>query len=247
MKKDLIVIENNEPYVGTYALSEGFGIEHRAITKRIKKYRSEFEELSIGLDALKVRQVNLKIGAPFEEYLLCEEQAIYITTLLTNNEKVRKFKMYLSREFMKQRRAINKLIVAMRVKEQNADWIEKRQTGKIDRRVETDAIKEFIEYAKAQGSHNASKYYMVISKMENKSLFLNLMEIAFPNLRDVVSGISLTKLQMADRIVAKALKEGIERKMYYKEIFLLAKSRVESFADLVGKDEILIEQQQVIE
>jgi hypothetical protein len=153
------------------------------------------------------------------------------------------FKKFLTKEFYRQRRLIQKLLV----QRQNADWLEKRNAGKIDRRVETDAIKEFIEYAKSQGSQNAPKYYMVISKMENKSLFLNLIEIAFPNLRDVVSGISLTKLQMADRIVAKALKEGMENKMHYKEIFLLAKARVESFADLVGKDEILIEQQKVIE
>ena len=52
---------------------------------------------------------------------------------------------------------------------------------------------------------------------------------------------------MADRIVAKALREGMDRKLYYKDIFQMAKARVESFADLVGKEEILIEQQKVIE
>lgn len=244
MKKDLIIIENNEPYVGTWTLSEGFGVEHRSLTRLMKKYLDEFEELSFDRAATRLRPVVPKQGgASFDEYLLCEEQAIYITTLLTNTSKVRKFKMYLSKEFMRQRRFINKLIV----QKQNADWLEKRKAGKIDRRVETDAIKEFIEYAKAQGSQNAPKYYMAISKMENKSLFLNLMAVDFPKLRDAVSGISLTKLQMADRIVAKALKEGMEQNTYYKEIFLLAKARVESFADLVGKDEILIEQQKVIQ
>jgi len=70
-----------------------------------------------------------------------------------------------------------------------------------------------VEYAKTQGSQSAEKYYLAISKMENKSLFL--VEQKYPNLRDILGIAELGLIAVADTIVAKALAEGIEKAMHY--------------------------------
>lgn len=249
MQKDLIIVQNNELFVGTWRLSQGFGIEHRSLTRLVKKYKSEFLEFTENKIEVPSQMVSRELtqrrcgnsvqkreGKPFEEFLLTEEQATYLTTLLTNNETVRKFKRFLTKEFFIQRRAIDKLIYALRNNKSNAEWIEKRESGKVERRVETDAIKEFIEYAKSQGSQSSDKYYMAITKMQNAALFsLELITFEYKNLRDIVNGLSLDALKMADRIVAKAIRDSMRDKIYYKDIFKTCKARVETFADHMGK------------
>ena len=122
------------------------------------------------------------------------------------------------------------------VQQKNAEWLEKRAQGKLERRLETDIIQKFAIYATNQGSENAQKYYIVISKMENTALFaLNFLEQKFENIREVVNTRSLDALMMADRIVARALEEGMEKMMNYKDIYKLAKERVEIFGNSIGK------------
>jgi len=113
-------------------------------------------------------------------------------------------------------------------------WQEARNQGKIARRVETDSIKDFVDYATAQGSTNAKMYYVTITKAIYKALSLVEKGLKIPNgLRDLLSGMELSFLNTAEYICAKALSEGIVRKMYYREIYKLAKERVEIFAETV--------------
>ena len=230
-KEVLIYLKDNDLKVGTGILSKGFNVEHRSLKRLIVKYKSEFETWGIVTTALP--QINnRKVGRQLEEYELNEPQATYLSTLLTNNESVRKFRHKLVDRFFKMRKTLSKLLS----QKQNKEWLEKRAAGKIERRLETDAIKEFVDYAISQGSSNAKKYYMIISKMENKTLFhLDMLELKFPNIRDLVDGYQLSTLQNADRIIARALKEGIEREMNYKDIYKLAKERIEGFVQLIGK------------
>ncbi len=248
----MLTVRDNELVVSTWLISKKMDIKHSNIKNVIKRKKIDvFDTVLItacGNKSDEKTDQKESFGRPIEEIFLNERNALLLCVSLRKSSKeVDDFRASLIDDFIKQRKAIDRLLITIRANQQNAAWLEQRRTGKIDRRVETDAIKKFIEYCKAQGSENSGKYYMAISNMENKCLFLNLMKKEYKNLRDVVSGISLHKLQMADRIVAKALEEGMEKGMYYKDIFQMAKARVESFADLVGRDEILIEQQKVIE
>lgn len=243
MKNELILVQGNQLLVGTLSLSQGFNISHQAIKKLIVKYKDRFArvgEREIGnqilapIPGFQIREFNQKKRRPDTEFLINEPQAMFLITLLRNNEIVLSFKEKLVKEFVKMRRFIQKLMM----KKQNAEWMEKRISGKVERRIETDSIKIFIEYAISQGADpkGARHYYENISKMENKALFnLELIKIEYKNFRDIVSGLGLDALKMADRIVAKSLKDGMEKRMYYKEIYQLAKARVESFADSMGK------------
>lgn len=231
MDTNIVKIQDEELIVGTWDLSLGFELEHRVLKKFIKKYQSDFEEFGFSI-ASQVQRRSIQHGGQIEEYLLTEEQATYLTTLLKNNDIVRKFKRHLTTEFFRQRKLLNKIII----QKQNSDWQAKRAAGLIERRLETDTIKDFIEYATEQGSKNAKMYYVNITKMENNSLLnIELLNQKFENMRDVVDGFDLTSLQMADKIVAQAIREGMRDHDHYKDIYETARDRVEAFALVIGR------------
>ena len=63
---------------------------------------------------------------------------------MRNSETVLDFKDKLTKEFIKQR----KLIAHLLTQRQNAAWIEQREQGKLNRREETDVIKELPNTAR---------------------------------------------------------------------------------------------------
>lgn len=57
----------------------------------------------------------------------------------------------------------------MLLEKQTEQWQQTRLQSKANRRLETDEIKELIEYAKTQGSKNMEKQgYVIYSKLANK-------------------------------------------------------------------------------
>ena len=102
-----------------------------------------------------------------------------------------------------------------------------RNEGKIIRRVETDAIKEFIEYAKNNGSQNSERYYTIITKATNEILNIEKGQ------RDSLSAGQLDHLAMVERVVANVLTSGIKRGMDYKDIYKLASSKAKQVYQVV--------------
>jgi len=241
LSKNLIELIDGDLYTGTWKLSKLFELEHKSLKRLVEKHTEEFcsfDENSNNCIKKRILTVDSKSTVRKRkhiEYLLTEPQSMYLILLSRNKDIVRKFKSYLTKLFFKQRKALIKLLA----QKQNAEWLQKRESGKIERRLETDTIKDFVEYALSQGSKSASKYYMIISKMENHTLFnLDILELKYPNLRDILEGYQLSTLQNADIIVSRALKEGMEQQLFYKEIYKSAKERIERFVQLIGKTPI---------
>ena len=168
-------------------------------------------------------------GRPLEFAYLNEQQTTLLITFMRNSEIVVNFKVRLVEEFYKMKNVLSEISA----RQSNEEWRLNRDIGKNIRKEETDTIKEFIEYAKAQGSKKADTYYSNITKMENKGLFLILEE--FKNIRDVLTGQQLQVLCSADQIVIKAIKEGMSKNMNYKDIYVLAKERIEIFSSIIPK------------
>ena len=115
------------------------------------------------------------------------------------------------------------------------EWQDARISGELARREETDAIQEFVGYARGQGSKNAQQYYLALSKMVNKELFLMEASVQNGNLRNHLDAKQLTTLKVADRVVARALREGMASGRDYKIIFAEAKGKIKLLAQLIGK------------
>jgi Rha family phage regulatory protein len=114
------------------------------------------------------------------------------------------------------------------------DWQKVRGNGKVVRRELTDAVQEFVGYAAAQGSKSAEKYYMSITTMENRALFL-VGQALGKKFRDSLTTRQCSYLTAAEAIAQKAIREGMSQEMHYKDIYQLAKRRVGSYSALLGQ------------
>ncbi len=111
-------------------------------------------------------------------------------------------------------------------------WDELRELGKLNRKDETDAIKEFVNYAKSQGSKGADLYYANISKMKNSNL-LGISCLDGHCARDIIDVFSLSAMQVADRIVALTLQQCMSKGMHYKDIYKNVRSKVQDLAKML--------------
>jgi hypothetical protein len=141
--------------------------------------------------------------------------------------------MEISKQFVQMR----KWILEQKTQKANRHYLETRNQSKIGRIQETDVIKIFVEYATKQGSKSANKYYMAISKMENQAFFI--IKEKFTNVREILNIQQLNKITVADMIVRQALIEGMDKEMFYKDIFQLAKKRVIDLSNSLGVKEII--------
>lgn len=236
--KQLVLLEGKQAYTTTRIIAEGCGVKHFAVMKLVKKYKKRLGAISrvSGFKIQKFAPVSKSGGAggrPGEEAFLDEIQTTFLITLMRNSERVVNFKERLTVDFFKMRTALANLAAQQR----DPAWLDMRKDGKIAQRRKTDTIKKFVEYATQQGSKSANKYYLALAKMENSALFF--LEQRFANVREVLIIRQLMIVSMADDVVKKALKDGMEKGLDYKDCYKLAKERVITFAHLAGRSPIL--------
>jgi Phage regulatory protein Rha (Phage_pRha) len=108
------------------------------------------------------------------------------------------------------------------------------QIGQV-RRSFTDTIKHFVEYATAQGSESAFRYYQLLTTMEYKALgLLEMQKTALGNFRDTLDLMDISHLQVAEMTAKGALQHAMDVKMHYKEAFQFAKQKVTAYAEAVS-------------
>jgi phage regulator Rha-like protein len=224
----LVETRGKQVWTTSLAVAEGCKLDHRTVIQTIRKHHIHFDEF--GPCTFEMRVVDRKQGGgtPIEYAILNEDQATFAITLFRNNETVIKFKIALVKAF---RKAINEL-ERIRQQQQEPIWQQQRLTGKTARLELTDGIKEFVEYAKAQGSQNAERYYQNITKMEYRALFM-VEKAVGKEFRDTLTALQNANLTAAENIAQKALRDGMKDGMHYKAIFPIAKARVEQFATLI--------------
>lgn len=233
--KQVVKVDNDEPRAGTKLIADGFKRQHKDVLKLVHRYEKRF--LRYGDLKRKTLKSGEKGGRPGEEFLLNQGQFMFLGTLFRNsNDEVLDFKENLVAQFIELR---DRLIKA-KAQRGNKDWNLARDFGKESRRLETYAIKEFVEYAKAQGSRSAQMYYNNITRMMNGLLFI--AEGKFKNLRDVATPQQLMTISSAEVIITKGLRDGMKAKIFYKEIYKDVKSRVMQFAELHGQTKIIEDQ-----
>jgi len=168
---DLVELNNkNEPVIKTFDIFSGFGYKTHSDLKRvITRNKEKFERQGLlVLQSLKPVKGS-KGGRPEESFMLTERQFTLLVMLAKNNKESIDLKEKIVNEFFRMKSELMRIAS----NQTNEQWIEQRQSGKQSRRIETDVIKEFINYAKSQGGSDkgCDMYYSNISKMENKHLF----------------------------------------------------------------------------
>lgn len=115
-------------------------------------------------------------------------------------------------------------------------WIAARQEGKGVRKILTDTMKSFIEYAKSQGSESAEKYYMTFTKMVNEQLLE--FDKKPTNLRDQLNASQLHRISVAEQIIIQSIVDCMSKRVHYKEVYKIAKEKIHTLAITVGKSKL---------
>lgn len=97
-------------------------------------------------------------------------------------------------------------------------WQDTRSLGKEIRRRETDAIKALVDYATAQGSGNAGRYYTTLSNLADKAAGITQ--------RDTAQVVQLTTLLLVEQAIAQEITAGIAAGTPYRDIYQAVKARL---------------------
>lgn len=231
---DLVELKNNKPMVSTFNLFEKMGYkEHRTLKRVIADNKSAFDD--VGFPHIVVQKPTSAIGGrPTESYLLDEDQFILLVLLAKNTPESVALKVRVAREF----RRLRKQVATLAIRRESEEWQNTRKDGKAVYMQKTDIIKKFVDYATEQGSKSAAMYYANLAKMENKALFL--IDQKYPNLREILTIRQLMQVATADQAIEKALLEGMDQGLNYKDIYKLAKERVTAFAAIIGQSQVFM-------
>lgn len=136
------------------------------------------------------------------------EEAVYNMSFRSNKPEAKLFTKWVTKVLRLLR--VNGYVVA----DNNASqWLSIRQETKQVRRMETDTIKKFVEYAKGQGSTHADTYYMNFTKLVQSQLGIA------PGERDVQDQKVLMRLKSLETIVDMHIETLMKEKAPYKEIY----------------------------
>lgn len=232
MTNKLVRIHKKELRVSSVLVAQGFERRHEHVTRLIKRYQERFERIK----PLVVVKRKKRRGRPFDEYLLTESQFLFLGTVFQNTEIVLDFKEKLVLEFER----VRNQLIAVKFQQKDQAWIASRDLGKKQRRALTDTLKNFVDYAKEQGSKNADRYYVIVSRMVYSPLFI--FDGKYQSARDMLSDEQLTALANAEHIMNKGLRDGMAAKMFYRDIYQDIKSKVMTFAELHGQSKVIEEQ-----
>lgn len=207
MTELFITLHKNELRTDSRLLASFLDHRHRTILENIDKYLGHLNELSEVPFETEAGEVRTQGGKSVSRYaLLTEDQCYFLLTLMRNNERVVNAKLALVKAFRDARTQLAQRDLA-------------RVDGKQIRRLETDAIKNLVEYAKAKGSKSAERYYANVTKMTNNLLGIDAGE------RSNLDARTLTDIGVMEKIVANAISDGISSDLPYKDIYQLAKNR----------------------
>lgn len=228
MKNELVHTKKNEVFTNSKIIADMLEVTHKDLLRTIEKVVNR-QKNNRQTSPLKYPQKFIessfknKMGRTYKMYEINEQAYLKIAMQLSGYEKAEIVQDQMIEAFTMMKHHMLNM--------QNNSWIEKRDETKQIRQKETDVIKDFIEYATKQGSQNANKYYMNITKMTNKALELLMQTNEYKPLRDLATITELGFIQMLDLRATQAIEDGINRQLPYKEIYKYAKEEVEKLSD----------------
>lgn len=221
--QDLVEIQEGKPVVNSLKVAEKFGKAHKNVLQKIVNLECtpEFGRLNFQPSSYTNKQ-NKTVPC----YLLTRDGFSFLCMGFTGPTAAKWKEAYIN--------AFNQMENALLKQQDKLEWKQARLQSKEVRKSVTDAIKQFIEYATNQGSKSASMYYANITKMEYAALELVEKGSKIPSgFRDTLDLMDLCFLATAEQIAKQSLSVGMEQGLHYKEIYQLAKERVNSYAETI--------------
>ena len=175
-------------------------------------------------------------GHNIKEYYISLDMAKELA-MVQNNPKGKEARQYFIQ--------CEKIAKAAILQQANLEWKQARESGKIARREATDAIQEFCDFCKSQGSQNSHWYYKSITERiydaviipgGNKEILQRKKELKKKNGKDTLSLDELVKVELMERLVVKkALKEALEGNKFYKNVYHSLKESLLLYGEMIEK------------
>lgn len=200
-------IKNGEPWFLAGDVCRVLGIKDSA--KAVRDIEQKYKSAGI-LHTISSR-TTIQTSAGKREAVIINEQTLYELIFNSRKQKAVLFRAWVTGEVLPSIRKHGFY----------------RAEGKLIRKVETDSIKEFIEYAKNNGSQSSERYYSIITKATNDILNIEAGQ------RDSLNSSQLEHLAMVERVIANALIDGVKKGMNYKDIYKLASSKAKQVYKIV--------------
>lgn len=234
MEQILVKIENKNGILVTTSnrVAEELGVLHKDLLEKIDGYVEKF--MTAESSAL-VKEFYIpstyKVDGNFKEY------RNYLITKKGIAQLIGGYSSAVEKAFELNVAYINRFEEMEQIlsNKKDSDWLLTREKGKLVRRKETDVIQDLIVYATEQGSQNAGKLYMAYSKLVNK-----LVDVE-PNSRDKIEFKKLISIQQLEDLFSKVIKDNMEKKVYYKEIYQKCKELGTQYMAIVNYDVKLLE------
>lgn len=233
MEKGLVENYGGELLCDSRDIAKKFKKQHKHVLEKIDKLKRDLENLGVEVSTTK----KIKFPLLFEEkthlvkgqnyrFVRMNKPAYSLLVMEFSGKKAFGTKLLFNDAFYQMEQAL--------LRQKNLEWRGAREQGKQIRIELTDRIKDFVDYAIAQGSQNAHKYYITITKMQYKALgLIEKNEKISKDFRGMLDMMDLNHLLAAENVARKALLEGMEQELHYKDIFQLAKTNVLQLADIM--------------
>lgn len=157
-----------------------------------------------GEELKKYKQATDFVGSNAREFILITEQGYLMLAKSLTDDLAWKVQRQLVKSYFR--------------KPQQSYWQETRQTAKEIRLLETDSIKEFVAYAKGQGSQHAERYYYSFTALANKAAGIT-------SGRDGANVQQLATLSLIEHIITEVIQCDMRQEKPYKAIYLDCKAR----------------------
>jgi len=221
--QDLVEVKNNKVFTTSNKIAEEFGIAHKEIIRKTKNLAGEISTLDFSKMYSESVYMNAK-GRDYKNYHISRDGYMFLVmNIATKKAHAKKL------AFIKAFNLMESALLNSQTNKSDIEWTSTRLIGKTARREETDAIKEFTEYATAHGSTKARMYYIHITNATYKAL--GLMAMKHPKLRDQMSIYEVSELMLAERLAANKLREYVALKREYHDIYDSVKKDLIAFAD----------------
>jgi len=220
-------------------IAEKFGKRHKDVLKAIRNLEcpEDFTRRNFAPSRRKTR-------AGEEEYYIISRDGFTLLAMGFTGKEAIQWKIKYIEAFNKMEKTIIKL-VRQKERQLTLEWKHAREDGKLSRRTTTDAIQEFCELAKSQGSQHSHFYYKSITDLiydavvipgGHKEIAQRKKELKKSNGREVMTLEELVKVELMERLVVrKALKEALEGNKFYKDVYLIVKEGLLLYGEMIEK------------
>lgn len=208
---ELVYLKNDAAVCDSLQVAEKFGKRHDNVLQVIDNLRETLLEIEERSEMFIIGRRKADDGQYHRMYLMNRDGfSLLVMGFTGKNALVWKLR------YIKAFNQMEKLI-----QEKNtATYQIADQAEKATRRVETDAIKEFVEYARAQGSTHADHYYTNYTRLAYKAAGITD--------KATTAGIQLDDLSLVEHLIAHTLRTGMATGRNYKEIYQDCKDRLKA-------------------